>query len=545
MRWLGIYFDRKLTFKEHIRIMTARASSKVDGLRILGNTVKGLSAPHLRHLYKAVVIPTLTFAAPVWYTGKRQKGLIAKLETVQNKMLRQICGAFRTTPTRALCLIASVPPIQHYLPFLQQGTALRFLRLPTSSHPIARLPDAWRNGQTFISTPSDRFNNRNKKTNLLRIAALVDSSAESLFPFHSPPWEEPLTSHPRFSCESTSSSRKKDKDEEKQRTEETIRKLNDDPNQLVVFTDGSVSDGASSRAGTGVVIQARGRPVFEKAICVRDKATSFDTEVFGLCVGLSFAIKYAQNNNIHNINIFSDSSSAISSIPDTTPHPAQFLSIHFVKKARAFLDCKTQHRITIQWLPSHCGITGNERADELAREGTSPQLPAVFSSASLSYLKAKSKKDLIKDWTKEWRMGRQSASANFRPFDHPPSLRPSKSFKSLQSKKEIFGRMTQLFTGHGYNGEYYARFVPDNDTACNADHILNSRNHILLYCSKYEQHRHILRKISPNLSIQTLLRTNKGLMAVAKFIEKSGAFTRSGSPYIKRTADNAFTYEPP
>jgi len=27
MRWLGIYFDRKLTFKEHVRIMTARASS--------------------------------------------------------------------------------------------------------------------------------------------------------------------------------------------------------------------------------------------------------------------------------------------------------------------------------------------------------------------------------------------------------------------------------------------------------------------------------------------------------------------------------------
>jgi hypothetical protein len=67
--------------------MVNRRAYKVVGLQILGNTIQGLSHQHLRHLYKAVVIPTITFGALVWFTGIRQKMLIKKLEKVQNNIL--------------------------------------------------------------------------------------------------------------------------------------------------------------------------------------------------------------------------------------------------------------------------------------------------------------------------------------------------------------------------------------------------------------------------------------------------------------------------
>ncbi|KAI0309158.1 hypothetical protein OF83DRAFT_1041568, partial [Amylostereum chailletii] len=69
IRWLGVFFDRKLTFKDHVEKMAKCAMSTVAGLRILANTIRGLSVANARLLYKTVVLPVLTFASPVWYTG--------------------------------------------------------------------------------------------------------------------------------------------------------------------------------------------------------------------------------------------------------------------------------------------------------------------------------------------------------------------------------------------------------------------------------------------------------------------------------------------
>lgn len=47
-RWLGIYFDRKLTFKEHVRRASQRARVITDHIRQLGNTTQGAKPALLR-----------------------------------------------------------------------------------------------------------------------------------------------------------------------------------------------------------------------------------------------------------------------------------------------------------------------------------------------------------------------------------------------------------------------------------------------------------------------------------------------------------------
>ena len=39
LRWLGVQFDRRLTFKNHVSMLSAKASSVIIGLRLLVNTV--------------------------------------------------------------------------------------------------------------------------------------------------------------------------------------------------------------------------------------------------------------------------------------------------------------------------------------------------------------------------------------------------------------------------------------------------------------------------------------------------------------------------
>ncbi|KAJ7936782.1 hypothetical protein B0H13DRAFT_1463869, partial [Mycena leptocephala] len=60
IKWLGVYLDKGLLFNHHVKTLAARAENTVNGLSRLSNTVKGLSQSHLRHLYKACVIPVMT-----------------------------------------------------------------------------------------------------------------------------------------------------------------------------------------------------------------------------------------------------------------------------------------------------------------------------------------------------------------------------------------------------------------------------------------------------------------------------------------------------
>jgi hypothetical protein len=65
---------------------------------------------------------------------------------------------------------------------------------------------------------------------------------------------------------------------------------------------------------------------------------------------------------------------------------------------------------------------------------------------------------------------------------------------------------------------------------CRCGECLQTREHILRECEKYAQYRDLLGDASPELSLPEILGTEKGLQALAKFLEASGAFTKTGQP---------------
>ena len=154
VRWLGIYFDSRLTFKEHVNIMANRGRSVTNGLRILGNTVRGLSQANMQTLYRTCVIPILAYASPIWFRpDRRQKSYVQKLQVCQNHALRLICGAFKTTPSQALEVLSYVPPIHVTLQKFSERYALRLARLPDASPVICRLPLQWQKGRSSPPLP--------------------------------------------------------------------------------------------------------------------------------------------------------------------------------------------------------------------------------------------------------------------------------------------------------------------------------------------------------------------------------------------------------
>ncbi|KAJ7181309.1 hypothetical protein C8R43DRAFT_869511, partial [Mycena crocata] len=67
--------------------------------------------------------------------------------------------------------------------------------------------------------------------------------------------------------------------------------------------------------------------------------------------------------------------------------------------------------------------------------------------------------------------------------------------------------------------------------------------HLLRECPQYEDQRKILRKVSPDVSVPEILGTKEGIVALAEFLEKSGAFTKTGRPRAKAEMP-AFEDEP-
>jgi hypothetical protein len=139
----------------------------------------------------------------------------------------------------------------------------------------------------------------------------------------------------------------------------------------------------------------------------------------------------------------------------------------------------------------------------------------------------RTKEKLKRDWVKEWHS--RPLGGSFDPANRfPPSLSPTERFR--QTPREVFGRLIQCRTGHGYIGEYYSRFVPAEDVDCPCGETFQTREHLLRECPLYGGQRHLLTKVSRDISLPEILGTKDGVKALSEFLKKTGAFTKSGRP---------------
>ena len=534
VKWLGVHFDRKLLFNHHAKIAAAKGENAVNSLRMLANTIRGLSHSFLRRLYLACVIPKILYACPSWWNNTKCQA--KALEKVQRKALCLVCAAFKTTPTQALEIEASIPPLQLQAQLAKRRFAIRLNKLPTSNAIIQRLPNTWRDNEapTFPPPIPTTPSKRKTKTTLSKISTFTSHDHERINPFSSPPWLRPLSLFPdRLMTKPCDNST--DSVTARDNHLKLINDLKANPNSLYIYTDGSkLNKSGFFRVGAAAAAYHLGNEVGTTKIGLGGHAEVFDAEMAAIAKAATIAENLiTEIPDINQIFLFSDSAAATRAIVDPKPNSAQHFTLSFHNKIRPLLETHPNLSITVAWCPSHCGIQGNERADTLAKEATSLGCQIPFSTTR-SNARRRSKNSITKLWQKDWKdapkVGR-FAIAN----RTPPSLNPTKHFKHLKDKREVFGRVLQCRSGHAYTGEFRQSFLPlsPDPTACQCDNeTLESRSHILIECPRYDQHRNILEKASKYIALPVLLGSDKGIKALAKFIHKSGAFSRTGTPFV-------------
>ena len=101
-RWLGIIFDRRLSFKEHIRLATIRAGAIINHIRRLCGTSYGANLQLLRQAMQGCALARLLYGAETWYAKNTTKLAIGKVQTAINQAARAILPAYKITPVPIL-----------------------------------------------------------------------------------------------------------------------------------------------------------------------------------------------------------------------------------------------------------------------------------------------------------------------------------------------------------------------------------------------------------------------------------------------------------
>ena len=82
VRWLGVFLDSKLTFKQHMEIKISKAKAAFYLIKRLGNTQRGLSLQALQQLYIAYVTTITDYGIQCWWKSKSKDHLLARYQSL-------------------------------------------------------------------------------------------------------------------------------------------------------------------------------------------------------------------------------------------------------------------------------------------------------------------------------------------------------------------------------------------------------------------------------------------------------------------------------
>ena len=109
--FLRVTFDRTLSFSKHVSSLKAKCFPRLKALRCISASSWGPSKESLSLLYKAFLLPLLTYASPRWF---RFLSVIntTKLERLHQAASRAISGCLSFSPIPLLLSETSLSPLR-------------------------------------------------------------------------------------------------------------------------------------------------------------------------------------------------------------------------------------------------------------------------------------------------------------------------------------------------------------------------------------------------------------------------------------------------
>ena len=351
--FLGVRYDRRLTFNDHIRHLSQVMKQRANLLRQLTGTSWGWRPIDMRTIYIATVRSLAEYAAPAWAPWASNTN-IQKLERTQSDAARAITGQLRSTPIDAVLHEAQIPSLSSRLQLACLRKADDWFHLPPNDDRRVLL-------QTHCPKRLKRDDWRNTTTPILSSLNLTPVDSE---PVHIPniPWPLP----PPPSIHFTPILKSASPAQQLATAEETIAAQG--PTDLHIFTDGSTLNGTEN-GGAGVIVCKGNTLIHSWHAPTGTFSSSFQAEKTALIAAITWL---EQNDDWSSASIITDCKSLLQALSNNDITDPSLLSIN--SSIAAFPSPKS---IRLIWVPGHCNLPGNDLADEQAKLGSALPQPTA------------------------------------------------------------------------------------------------------------------------------------------------------------------------
>ena len=482
--FLGVKLDPRLSWKPHIEDMEARGIRRLAIMRKLSGTTWGANTKILKSVYTGTVRPVLEYASSSWNTAAKSNK--AKLDKIQNRGLRTIMGAMKSTPITEMEKTASIPPLEtrRKEKLLIQGEKMKRLR----SHPLHdKLQSLTKNRLKRKSLnhqikEQQRDNADILTSNILQCEPLTitDWTPHSL-------GANIRTTIPGITCKQHLSDTAL-----KALTLDEIHQRYPASRWTLAYTDGS-AEGATRNGGSGAYILQPKKQAVTLTAPSGALSSNFKAEVNALTLAASFLDTVPDLSK--NIVFLTDSISALQALEARDSDQSLEELKHQIS------NLATKSTVVLQWIPAHCGITGNENADKLAKEGSRMEQE----NHCLSYRESKT---IIR---RKWKANLSNQYIGYKPHQDPLHL------LNRYEQTTIF----RLRTGHCRLKSHLRRIGVADSAMCDCGDSIQSPEHVLQTCPLHDQLRRDLWPHPTDLNTK-LWGTLEDLRRTARFTTASG-----------------------
>jgi hypothetical protein len=481
-----------------------------------------------RLVLNAVCLPVLTYGSQLWYLMGAAKGLLNMVQHVQNDMVHQVTGVFRTALREPLLHFTRMLPMKHFIEKLTYMLALRLYRLPWVSQLLRRLGEDWyAPGQGDLPLPVPRScilpGKRNQCPTALEALALkVPSSGPKVNVVALAPWEVPnWVEHVSYMGVENPCVQKAWICDLTVAVAGTSTMLI----HLVAATLNREAEGLGVVGGVAATYSRGGADITNHDWVIGTDLMQFDADTYVLARAVEVLAQCYTKEvapPLH-IYLFCSSSPAMQAIVNTRSIKAHSFALRFHHVLTTFFSNHRGH-VTLCWAPKDDSLEGNWLAHSLASQACQrdlADLPVGMDHIQLAaFQKDHAHRRAFHQWELDYRLARarnvQHLKSTGTPLDEaayqyaisqPPSevnhplwstmVATEKDERGRKTRHPLFTWQTtstalQLAVDHAFTSSYAQCFRPSDPPEslwCPCGSPLCNPDHLIQHCRFHYLHR--------------------------------------------------------
>ena len=359
---MGVTLDRSLSFTEHYRRLRQKTAPRLRQLLAVSGRDWGADETTLRSIYLTYIRSALEYAGGAWMQAA-SKSALNNIQVVQNAAARTITGCCKGSYADEVEREAKLTPLSFRAQIKSASLYERAMRRD-SDDPLFK---------AAIGVSTKRLSSvkgwRDSGQNIAITCELNTLPRErNIIECTTPPWVP--TVMPTISTDAGEKVPKEAGSETRRQVAESYLQ-SCPPVDTVVYTDGSVINGTSNGGG-GIIIKWPDGQTTTTSIAAGRWCTSYRAEIAAILEALDTVQKEGKNRNAKRIRIHTDSQAALSRLQSTRSKNRDYLIGSIWSKVSQL--SAAGFTLHFQWVPSHCGIQGNEEA---AKSGTTQEQRSV------------------------------------------------------------------------------------------------------------------------------------------------------------------------